>query len=199
MIKKKLKTHVFALGLALGSMGVAQAAPAVWTDLYDPADFLVTAGSLPVSYTHNLTDAASGGFRPGIDTITSATLTFWLYDDALLGDSKWGGDSQEGVSFNFDGTGWTASQNVDGFGFDLGWLDDIFEQTISFNSLGLLSADGFLNVALKATSGDFVFDKSKLVAYGETTRVPEPATVTLLGVGLLGFMLTQRRRRQRGF
>lgn len=188
-MKKQLKSCLLALGLIAGSMGVAQATPAVWSDLYDPSDVLINKGD-KLHFEHEL-----GGYRPGIDSIYGASLTVWLYDDNVFGDTRFG-DGNEKVKFDFDGTGWTAATEVNGIGANLGWLDDLFEQTLSFHSLVALLSDGLLDVTVKGTNGDFRFDKSLLVAYGDRAKVPEPATVALLGAGLLGMALMQRRRRR---
>jgi hypothetical protein len=188
-VNKKLKSCLLALGLIAGSVGVAQATPAVWSDLHDPSDVLINKGE-KIHFQHEL-----DGYRPGVDTIYAASLTVWLYDDNLLGDSVFG-DSHEKVKFDFDGAGWTTPTEVNGIGANLGWLDDFFEQTLSFNSLVALLSDGLLDVTVKGHSGDFRFDKSLLVAYGNRATVPEPATLALLGAGLLAMALIQRRRRR---
>jgi len=189
-VRKQMKSCLLALGLIAGSVGVAQATPAIWSDLYDPSDVLIENGKKH-QFQHEL-----DGFRPGVDTLYGASLTVWLYDDNVFGDNKWLGDGSEKVKFDFDGTGWTAATEVNGIGANLGWLDDIFEHTLSFNSLVGLLTDGLLNVTVKGAAGDFKFDKSLLVAYGNRAKVPEPATVALLGAGLLGMALIPRRRRR---
>jgi hypothetical protein len=191
-VTKTIKSTLLALGL-VACMGTAQAYPAAWSDSYDPSDVLIAQGAAPLNFQLNLGD---DGFNAATDTIHAASLTVWLYDDNLFGDNKFLGDGSEKVKFNFDNTGWSASSEVNGLGLNLGWLDDIFEHTFWFTSLTDLLSDGLLNVSLKSGAGDFRFDKSLLVAYGDRAKVPEPATVALLGAALLGFAIVQRRRRR---
>ena len=179
-----------AVALGLGAIGTATATPTQWTDTYNPRDFKMTATST-YSYTHDIRDGF-GGFRPGIDSISSALLTIFLYDD---GDS-----SLEYARFRFDGGSYTGQYEIDGsqsspdhFGF----------------SLASLLSDGLLNVTVKATQGDFKFAKSELVVSGErgwwsggggsggTVAVSEPGSLAGLGFGLLALHLALSRRRMR--
>jgi len=59
-----------------------------------------------------------------------------------------------------------------------------------------LVEDGKLNVTLCSTFGDFMFDKSTFTANGDSAPVPEPATLLLLGSGLLGAAGLRRRNRK---
>jgi hypothetical protein len=64
---------------------------------------------------------------------------------------------------------------------------------LELNSLGSLS------VTITSLFGDFVFGGSHLVANGlastgPATSVPEPSTLALLGLGLLGIAVGARRK-----
>lgn len=190
MIRKTRIRLATITALIGASIGVAQATPYVWTDSYDPADIRISAGQ-SITYQHNILDPASGSFRPGIDTITSASLTLWLYDDAFFGDLPYIGDAQETVSFNFDGGSWSSAQAVGG--------NALIGDAFSFFSLANLLSDGLITVGVGGQSGDFKFDKSFLTVRGDkaggVTSVPEPGTLMLFGLGLLGVGVASRRRR----
>lgn len=183
---KLLKLPLLAIALWSWA-GAARAIPILWSDFYDPADILVNANATSpagreVAFTLDIRPG-SEGFRPGIDSISTAKLTIWLYDDLDL--------NSERVSFNYDGSGWTPSESVNGLFF----FPDLF-QTSPIRFL----ADGILDVVVRATQGDFRFDRANLIAVGErnAVAVPEPATSAIFGLGLLamGFGLRRLRLRQ---
>lgn len=169
-------TKFFALMfLAFASAGTANALPTIWTDSYNPKDFILAApGS--VSFTHDIKDS---GYRPGIDSIYGAALFINLYDD---GDSR----SAEKATFKFDGSGWTPAADVVG---SVSWAD-----TFIFDVASLVT-DGILNVTVKAASGDFYFADSKLIVVGNQATVPEPMSIAIFGIGLLALGMTMKRRR----
>jgi hypothetical protein len=174
--------------LLIASIGTAQAVPAYWDDwAYDPGTLINSSN--PYSYSHDITDWGSGDYRPGIDSITSGSLSIWLYDDAFFGDLPFLGDANETVGFRFDGGSWTASEEVDGNIFIWDDFDFIVTSLIS---------DGMLNVNIRANRGDFRFGSSHLEAWGnrgDGVAVPEPATLSLFGLGLLGLGFAARRRK----
>jgi hypothetical protein len=159
------------LGGSLG--GVANAGPVTWTDFHNfTPDRLVTILS-PVIYTHDIT---TDGFNPGVDTIDSYSLSFDLYDDqdrageiALFSQP---GDLFSNQYFNLsgaEGAGWT----MEGVWF--------------------LEGSGRLTVAISSATllGDFYLGSSTLTVKGHS--VPEPGTLALFGVALLGFGLIRRK------
>lgn len=170
--------------LMLGYAGTSLAVPFTWTDEAGNPGTRIAVGD-SYQYQHNITDGVDG-FRAGIDSIGSASLSIWLLDDSFFGDIPLLGDAEETVGFRFDNGAWTSSRSVD----SAFWSLDQFDFTVS----SLLS-DGLLNVIIWANSGDFLFGGSVLSVSGERTSVPEPGTLGLLGLGLLATGFAKRRRR----
>jgi len=186
---KKILSYILAtMALCLISSPV-WAIPAVWTDTIDfnPDVYI----GEDYTYTHDLTD---NGFYPAEDIITSYALSIALKDDDDYVRSDWFEalfELEEQETGWVDQPGWIA----DGLAFT--YVNNLYGW--SFSGLFSLNETGKLDVTISSLCGDFLLDKSTLVAVGcensEAAPVPEPATLMLIGSGLIG--LAGFRRRQK--
>lgn len=173
-------TRTFFSLIALAALtGTAQAAfvPATWTDDYITTQE-VSVGS-PATYFHDIT---FDGFNVGSDIVTDFLLTIDLYDDAS--DKRFEGE----LAF-VDIPGVIGDRFVSNFQFGDGAY--VGASLVGIFELNLL---GQLSVTISAVYGDFLLTGSHLVANGLQASVPEPGTLGLLGLGLLGIAAGARRR-----
>ena len=183
MIRFVTRTFLSLVALAALS-GTAQAAfvPTTWTDDYI-TDQAVSVGS-PAEYFHDIT---FDGFNVGSDIVTNFLLTIDLFDDAS--DRRFEGE----LAF-VDIPGILGDRFVSTFQFgDAAYAGASIVGLFELNLLGQLS------VTVSAIYGDFVLTGSHLVAKGfaQVASVPEPGTLGLLGLGLLGIAFGARRRATR--
>lgn len=174
-MKKQWTLSLALLGLALGA--AANASPMVWTDTIDfkPAELVNLRNS--VSYTHDITDAASGGFVVGADTVNSYQLVLNLFDD-------WDNAYEVAYVSQPGLIGDTIYVNLGGSEYG-GW---------SLAAQWQIQSQGQLSVTVVALLGDFYIGGSQLVVNGDRRAVPEPGTLALLGGALLVFGMLRRRR-----
>jgi len=166
----------------LSAFGIASAEEII-TDINDLSGNPVTITTASsYTYTHDLLD---NGYDPSSDTITSALLSIHLTDFLNKGN--------EIFDFLIGETG--STQSYSGANINNGSQGDIFEIAIT-SALSDLSSSGKLTYTVTASSGSFEIYGSTLVAYDPPAiPVPEPTSLALLGIGILGLTWVRRSKR----
>jgi hypothetical protein len=172
---QKFLMFLCAVTLVFGMVGAASAIP--YSKIQTPGEWILEGESYEWSY--DLTDY---GFDPLTQDVTFASIGFlgaWAkavgsYEPLLGGLSVFGaGDS----SFSWE---------KDGFSISL---------------LMMVDDSGIVDAILSASKGDFFLGVVGLFASATspsaTNPVPEPATILLMGSGILGLVAYGRKRRKR--
>lgn len=179
-MKRLFALVLLAVGFATSAH--ADFIPATWTDTMTFADTKIRNGG-STSYTHDIND---NGFDTFHDVITDFSLGIKLADD----NDKDRESAAVSLPLWFL-TGDIRSLNFGASGGEYGGWSIV--GILALNTLGKLT------VTISSVTGDFYLLGSTLTAHGMTngpTGVPEPGALGLLGLGLVGMVVSIRRRKQ---
>lgn len=168
---KKLALICLVVLVVSFSAGIANAVPTTWEAEASYGQYVGWWETKSFSL-----DLTGDGYLPGIE-ITDFLLSVQLRDDS--------GSFFDGPELAFTKLGdeWDISSDMTNL--EIGW------------SLAVSSGiedNGKLDFSVSSLWGDFYVDSAKLTATGEAAPVPEPATMLLLGTGIVSIVSFRKKR-----
>lgn len=195
-----MKLHIATAALISGLAFNAISAPvtvssATGTGSYNNAASLISDGIFP--YEGSVWSGSSIVWWNG--TATALTLTFdqvySLQDVTLSVDNN---DSYV-VQTSLDGMNWTTLFTVSASYGEIDWGMDTMSSVSGESEYvsGLdFQATEALYARILATSGDNLYSVGELTFAGASaSAIPEPTSITILGIGLIGLGATRRKKR----
>jgi len=195
---KKVMLFLCAVSLVLGmsgsaSAGLINAVSASGTGNYHHSTDLLIDGNIPNEFTW--WKAAANVYWYGTTpTFTIDLGSLYTVENVLLQVDN---NDYYNVDYSANGSTWNNLFSITSGVGEVWWGMDTMS-TDSFNSEYIAGID-FTPVSAQylriyATGGDYRYAVSELQAYGTVAPVPEPATMLLLGSGLLGLACVGRKR-----
>jgi len=168
------------------------------TDIIDPTpDAYLTPSSGDYEFTHDINDE----FDNALNSILGFTLEIDVYDDndndynrygyrsGYCHGSRWGGyHCHSGYRYLISSAQY-ENLNVTIDDVNIGTYEIDYDP-LGFSNLDFsnLQATGFLDISLLVTSGDLYFAKSTLTVEYEKVAVPEPSTLAIFGLAIMGLV-----------